>query len=109
MIAGASVLIRPGKLVGRFSKKELTPSAASALFPSSNMARESARCASHGDSASSMDHSICRDTAPEPDDVLSTISCAISAGDVQDTTSGRTREIQRPLRHLTAGNTRAVV
>jgi CheY-like chemotaxis protein len=62
----------------RFCRKAATPSAESGPSPSSTSARDSARCASHGEAAPSIDQRSCRAAATAAPLVLATICRASS-------------------------------
>src|SRR5690606_14668138 len=73
---GRSLPTRIGNSASRFSRKDVTPSTASAAPPSAAIRRESAAWASHGDGADRPDHMSRRIAATDTADVLSAISRA---------------------------------
>ena len=92
----------------RFSRNAATPSAESGPSPSSTSARDSARCASHGEGAPSIDHSSCRAAPTAAPLVFATISRASAYAVGSRSASGTTRETSRPRSASAASNTRPV-
>ena len=84
------------------------PSAESGPSPSSTSALDSARCASQGEAAPSIDHSSWRAAPTATPLVLATISRARAWAVGSRSASGTTRETRPPRRASAASNTRPV-
>ncbi len=108
MMSGRPSLTRSGKLAGRFSRKAVTPSTASADWPRATIPRESARWAIIGCSAPSILHISCLASATETGAVFSAISRASARAAPNSSSLGCRLRSRPPSRPSWAEKTRPV-
>ncbi len=108
MTSGRPSLTWSGNDAGRFSRKAVTPSTASADWPRATIPRESARWAIIGCSAPSIRHISRRASATDTGAVFSAISCASARAAPSSSPAGCTLRTSPPSSASCAENTRPV-